>query len=68
MTSTMMSTAAGGMAANRFPDRADRMGRSSIVGMQVHVAAMLVRGGRPLFTFNTADFRRYGNRIEPTVS
>ena len=37
-------------------------------GRQVHdtniVATMLARGERRLLTFNTADFRRYGDRIE----
>ena len=37
-------------------------------GRQVHdvgiVAIMLARGERRLLTFNTADFRRYGDRIE----
>ena len=37
-------------------------------GQQIHdaniVATMLARGERRLLTFNTADFRRYGDRIE----
>ena len=37
-------------------------------GRQVHdaniAATMLVHGERRLLTFNAADFRRYGNRIE----
>ncbi|MCY4416094.1 MAG: hypothetical protein OXE87_07275 [Chloroflexi bacterium] len=37
-------------------------------GRQVHdaniVATMLARGERRLLTFNTADFRRYGGRLE----
>ena len=37
-------------------------------GKQIHdaniVATMLARGERRLLTFNTSDFRRYGNRIE----
>ncbi len=37
-------------------------------GRQIHdaniVATMLARGERRLLTFNVADFRRYGNRIE----
>ena len=37
-------------------------------GRQIHdaniVATMLARGERRLLTFNTADFRRYGDRIE----
>ncbi len=37
-------------------------------GRQIHdaniVATMLARGERKLLTFNTADFRRYGDRIE----
>ena len=37
-------------------------------GRQVHdaniVATMLAHGERRLLTFNVADFRRYGNRIE----
>ncbi len=37
-------------------------------GRQVHdtniVATMLAHGERRLLTFNTADFRRYGDRIE----
>ena len=40
----------------------------SIGGRQVHdaniVATMLAHGERRLLTFNTADFRRYGGRIE----
>ncbi len=41
-------------------------------GRQVHdaniVATMLAHGERLLLTFNTADFRRYGDRIELVVS
>ena len=41
-------------------------------GRQIHdaniVAAMLAHGERRLLTFNTADFRRYGDRIELTGS
>ena len=37
-------------------------------GRQIHdaniVATMLARGERRLLTFNTADFQRYGDRIE----
>ena len=37
-------------------------------GRQIHdaniVATMLAHGERLLLTFNTADFRRYGDRIE----
>lgn len=37
-------------------------------GRQIHdtniVATMLAHGERRLFTFNTSDFRRYGERIE----
>ena len=37
-------------------------------GRQIHdaniVATMLARGERRLLTFNTADFRRFGDRIE----
>ena len=37
-------------------------------GTQIHdanvVATMLARGERRLLTFNTSDFRRYGDRIE----
>ena len=37
-------------------------------GRQIHdaniVATMLAHGERRLFTLNTSDFRRYGNRIE----
>jgi predicted nucleic acid-binding protein len=37
-------------------------------GRQIHdaniVATMLAHGERKLLTFNAADFRRYGNRIE----
>ena len=37
-------------------------------GRQIHdaniVATMLTHGERQLLTFNTADFRRYGDRIE----
>ena len=37
-------------------------------GQQIHdaniVATMLAHGERRLLTFNTADFRRYGDRIE----
>ena len=40
----------------------------SIGGRQIHdaniVATMLAHGERRLLTFNTADFRRYGDRIE----
>lgn len=40
----------------------------AVGGRQIHdaniVATMLAHGERRLFTFNTADFRRYGNRIE----
>ncbi len=40
----------------------------TVEGRQIHdaniVATMLAHGERRLFTFNTADFRRYGNRIE----
>ena len=39
-----------------------------VSGSQIHdaniVATMLARGERRLLTFNTADFRRYGDRIE----
>ena len=39
-----------------------------IAGKQVHdaniVATMLAHGERRLFTFNTRDFRRYGDRID----
>ena len=39
-----------------------------IGGKQVHdaniVATMLAHGTRRLLTFNTADFHRYGDRIE----
>ena len=39
-----------------------------IGGKQIHdaniVATMLVHGERRLLTFNTSDFRRYGDRIE----
>ena len=39
-----------------------------IGGKQIHdaniVATMLAHGTRRLLTFNTADFRRYGDRIE----
>ena len=41
-------------------------------GRQVHdaniVATMLAHGERRLLTFNIADFRRYGDRIELAVS
>ena len=41
-------------------------------GRQIHdaniVATMLAHGERRLLTFNTADFRRYGDRIELAVS
>ena len=41
-------------------------------GRQVHdadiVATMLAHGERRLTTFNTVDFRPYGDRIEPAVS
>ena len=41
-------------------------------GKQVHdaniVATMLAHGERRLLTFNAADFRRYGDRIELAVS
>ena len=40
----------------------------SVRGRQIHdadiVATMLAYGERRLLTFNTADFRRYGDRIE----
>ena len=40
----------------------------SVGGRQIHdaniVATMLAHGERRLLTFNTADFRRYGHRIE----
>ena len=40
----------------------------SVGGRQIHdaniVATMLAYGERSLLTFNPADFRRYGNRIE----
>ena len=40
----------------------------SVGGRQIHdaniVATMLAHGERRLLTFNTADFRRYGDRIE----
>ena len=40
----------------------------SVGGRQIHdaniVATMLTHGERRLLTFNTADFRRYGDRIE----
>ncbi len=40
----------------------------SVRGRQIHdaniVATMLAYGERRLLTFNTADFRRYGGRIE----
>ena len=40
----------------------------SVGGRQIHdaniVATMLAYGERRLMTFNTADFRRYGDRIE----
>ena len=40
----------------------------SVGGKQIHdaniVATMLTHGERRLLTFNTADFRRYGDRIE----
>ena len=39
-----------------------------IAGKQVHdaniVATMLTHGERRLLTFNTRDFRRYGDRID----
>ena len=39
-----------------------------VAGKQIHdaniVATMLAHGERRLLTFNTADFRRYGDRIE----
>ena len=39
----------------------------SVGGRQIHdaniVATMLARGERRLLTFDTADFRRYGDRI-----
>ena len=41
-------------------------------GRQIHdaniVATMLAHGERRLLTFNTSDFRRYGDRIELAVS
>ena len=40
----------------------------SVAGRQIHdaniVATMLAHGERRLLTFNAADFRRYGDRIE----
>ena len=40
----------------------------SVAGKQIHdaniVATMLAHGERRLLTFNTSDFRRYGDRIE----
>ena len=40
----------------------------SVGGRQIHdaniVVTMLAHGERRLLTFNTADFRRYGDRIE----
>ena len=40
----------------------------AVGGRQIHdaniVATMLAHGERRLLTFNTADFRRYGDRIE----
>ena len=43
-------------------------GAVPVGGRQVHdaniVATMLAHGERRLLTFNTADFRRYGDRIE----
>ena len=40
----------------------------SVSGRQIHdaniVATMLAHGERRLLTFNTTDFRRYGDRIE----
>ena len=40
----------------------------SVGGRQIHdaniIATMLAHGERRLLTFNTADFRRYGDRIE----
>ena len=40
----------------------------AVGGRQIHdaniVATMLTHGERRLLTFNTADFRRYGDRIE----
>ena len=39
-----------------------------VAGRQVHdaniVATMVAHGERRLLTFNAADFRRYGDRIE----
>lgn len=39
-----------------------------VAGKQIHdaniVSTMLAHGERKLLTFNTADFRRYGDRIE----
>jgi predicted nucleic acid-binding protein len=50
-------------------DRLLRLCREvSVGGRQIHdaniVATMLAYGERRLLTFNTVDFRRYGNRIE----
>ena len=40
----------------------------TVSGRQIHdaniVATMLAHGEHRLLTFNAADFRRYGNRIE----
>ena len=40
----------------------------SVGGSQIHdaniVATMLAHGERRLLTFNTSDFRRFGDRIE----
>ena len=40
----------------------------AVGGRQIHdaniVATMLARGEHRLLTFNVADFRRYGDRIE----
>lgn len=40
----------------------------SVGGRQIHdaniIATMLAHGERKLLTFNTSDFRRYGDRIE----
>ena len=40
----------------------------SVAGKQIHdaniVATMIAHGERRLLTFNTSDFRRYGDRIE----
>ena len=44
------------------------LGEVSVGGRQIHdaniVATMLAHGERRLLTFNTSDFRRYGDRIE----